>query len=624
MDTMLSLPSKKETEELIEKAKDWALMHGVCMRSKQKLNKNVLQFAPFILMPSPFPKKEFENACQIQIVLNILIHRVAQDYNFLKETLEEIVKVDNFTEKLFEICKIVNSEGGSAQKVSLGILRSDLMLDTTCSQKDMIKKCLPYCRWKQVEINTIASGFGWLGPASTELHKFVLRELGYHKEIKNLPENNALQIICSSMIKAWKIYGNEQAVILFVVEDVTYNICDQRFQEFEIRKQNPNVRVIRRNLTQLAATAKLDSNKELIVDNYIVSVVYYRSGYEPGQYHTQKEWDVRLLIERSLAIKCPTIQYHLAGTKKVQQALAKPGVISRFLKNEKTCAEIKEIFTELYALDFDEHGDAAIEMGITDPHRFVLKPQREGALPDVIHAVAKYEVNHEPREIFFFREGTIVMWNISEFECDNILKFLKKYEQNRYTEYIVKSESELMCYGYADYGKRNHIKDGNIILDLNATKLDKYTFSNAMAQSVKLGIWEASLDHYIDSIEFVTEDLKAGKKLRMTQHEVLKKQGKLFALRHSINLSSDLLDTPDFYWERENLERLYQETCSYFNIAKRTRVINEKLNHCVELVGILATHLSDRHHVRLEWMIIVLIMVEVIFEILHYAERYLS
>lgn len=33
---------------------------------------------------------------------------------------------------------------------------------------------------------------------------------------------------------------------------------------------------------------------------------------------------------------------------------------------------------ELYALDFDEHGDAAIEMGIKNPHCFVLKPQREG------------------------------------------------------------------------------------------------------------------------------------------------------------------------------------------------------------------------------------------------------
>lgn len=93
-----------------------------------------------------------------------------------------------------------------------------------------------------------------------------------------------------------------------------------------------------------------------------------------------------------------------------------------------------------------------------------------------------------------------------------------------------------------------------------------------MAQSVKLGLWEASLDAYIDSIEFVTEDLKAGRKLKMSQQEVLKKQGELFALRHSINLSSDLLDTPDFYWERDDLEMLYQQTCAYFNITKRTRV----------------------------------------------------
>lgn len=29
-------------------------------------------------------------------------------------------------------------------------------------------------------------------------------------------------------------------------------------------------------------------------------------------------------------------------------------------------------------MDFDEHGDKAIEMGIADPDRYVLKPQREG------------------------------------------------------------------------------------------------------------------------------------------------------------------------------------------------------------------------------------------------------
>lgn len=48
-----------------------------------------------------------------------------------------------------------------------------------------------------------------------------------------------------------------------------------------------------------------------------VAVVYFRSGYEVEAYSTEREWDVRLLIERSRAIKCPSIHYHLAGTKKV-------------------------------------------------------------------------------------------------------------------------------------------------------------------------------------------------------------------------------------------------------------------------------------------------------------------
>ena len=62
---------------------------------------------------------------------------------------------------------------------------------------------------------------------------------------------------------------------MFVVEDVTYNICDQRFHEFEIRHQNPAVFVIRRNLTQIANTAKLSEKQELImyVAYLILSVV---------------------------------------------------------------------------------------------------------------------------------------------------------------------------------------------------------------------------------------------------------------------------------------------------------------------------------------------------------------
>lgn len=180
------------------------------------------------------------------------------------------------------------------------------------------------------------------------------------------------------MVEAWKIIGNAQAAILFVIEDVTYNICDQRFHEFYIREKYPHIKVIRKNLTQISNGGELGPNKELVIGGTTASVVYFRSGYEPLQYHCQREWDARLMIERSAAIKCPSIHYHLAGTKKVQQALAKPGVLKRFLTDDDQIKRVQEIFTGLYSLDKNEGGDEAVEMVLANPEGFVMKPQREG------------------------------------------------------------------------------------------------------------------------------------------------------------------------------------------------------------------------------------------------------
>jgi hypothetical protein len=62
-------------------------------------------------------------------------------------------------------------------------------------------------------------------------------------------------------------------------------------------------------------------------------VAYFRAGYTPSDYPSESEWQARALIERSIAVKCPTIAYQLAGTKKMQQQLAQPGEVERFLSD---------------------------------------------------------------------------------------------------------------------------------------------------------------------------------------------------------------------------------------------------------------------------------------------------
>ena len=79
-------------------------------------------------------------------------------------------------------------------------------------------------------------------------------------------------------------------------------------------------------------------------DGVEVSVIYFRAGYEPGHYYGDKEW------------------YHLAGTKKVQQALSSATALRRFIEDEETVAQVMEIFTGLYTLDMNAEGDAAVEL----------------------------------------------------------------------------------------------------------------------------------------------------------------------------------------------------------------------------------------------------------------------
>ena len=85
------------------------------------------------------------------------------------------------------------------------------------------------------------------------------------------------------------------------------------------------------------------------------------------------EWNARLTIEKSQAIKCPSIALQLAGAKKVQQILANSNELERFIKSEAVIAELRSTFAGLYPMNED-----TITMIKANPNKYVLKPQREG------------------------------------------------------------------------------------------------------------------------------------------------------------------------------------------------------------------------------------------------------
>ncbi|KAG8510716.1 Required for meiotic nuclear division protein 1, partial [Galemys pyrenaicus] len=223
----------------------------------------------------------------------------------------------------------------------------------------------------------------------------------------------------------------------------------------------------------------------------------------------------------------------------------------------------------------------------------------------------------DPGTMFFFREGAAVFWNVKDKTMKHVMQVLEKHEVQPYEIALVHWENEELNYTKTEGQSKLHRGEIrlNSGLDLDDAILEKFAFSNALCLSVKLAIWEASLDKFVESIQSIPESLKAGKKVKLSHEEIMQKMGELFALRHRINLSSDFLITPDFYWDRENLEELYDKTCQFLSINRRVKVMNEKLQHCMELTDLMRNHLTEKRALRLEWMIVILITIEVMFEL---------
>jgi len=263
-------------------------------------------------------------------------------------------------------------------------------------------------------------------------------------------------------------------------------------------------------------------------------------------------------------------------------------------------------------------------------------------LPDNCLCVkSKYQGANEiePRHVYFFEDGSVVFWNVSNEEQYSLLEMLNKYQETPYPINMVNDESEEMYFlrmsnhsNNASHGSESNaiypynngnklqtrLLHGNICFsDEHGTSnenhiLEKYAFSDAISLSVKLGIWEKSLDEFAERVEFIADDLKRGQTVDLKIEQILKYLGELLTLRHSVNLHSNILAIPDFYWDRESLEYLYTQLYSHMSISKRTKLFNERLNHCVDLMQLVKQHLTDNKHTRLEWIIIGLIAIEVL------------
>ncbi|GLB38570.1 putative glutathione synthetase [Lyophyllum shimeji] len=364
--------------------------------------------APLALFPSPFPRSIFEHAKRIQRTYNVLYSRIAQHEQFLDRVMgteNGVGKVDDFIGQLWTGWKQLRDEG-LVQPLHLGLFRSDYLLHAPSGESPSLK---------QVEFNTISSSFGALSERTAAMHRYLNASTQYynassHLKTDSFPENDTVAGLVEGLATAHKAYNNEKAYILFVVQPGERNIFDQRPLEYKLLEKY-SIHVIRQTFDELALSATLDPETRVLriscatdlhTDGSVeISTVYFRAGYAPVEYQTPAHYHTRFLLERSRAIKCPSIALQLAGGKKVQEVLTRSGVLEGFLSDEtkwgkaafrkEEVDELRESFMGMWGLDVGQDmitpDHDALESGEENfgvrkarelAPSLVLKPQREG------------------------------------------------------------------------------------------------------------------------------------------------------------------------------------------------------------------------------------------------------
>lgn len=228
-------------------------------------------------------------------------------------------------------------------------------------------------------------------------------------------------------------------------------------------------------------------------------------------------------------------------------------------------------------------------------------------------------------EIFILSYGVIVFWNFSEKQERNILADLtfaqdKTLMSRRLADKDV--ETEEFHFEYSPNTRRPRIYNDMITLR-SADHFVKMAMSHAIAQSVKLSFFEGRMDDSMAAAANVPKKLAMTGELKMTRAQVMRMSGQLFKLRVDVNLSSNILDTPDFFWESEpTLNPLYTAVRDYLEIRTRTTLLNQRCQVVFDLLDILSESIADSNMHRITWIVIALILISVIVTTFEVALRF--
>ncbi|XP_014287277.1 required for meiotic nuclear division protein 1 homolog [Halyomorpha halys] len=222
---------------------------------------------------------------------------------------------------------------------------------------------------------------------------------------------------------------------------------------------------------------------------------------------------------------------------------------------------------------------------------------------NAVHLMSRSLNGTEDSHVFCFDVGTVVMWNLTHGQREEMLQFLERFEQHPYGFNMTRASSELLAYKYAEsrvaYLYDNTLYFGVAEKDSDLIGLNRFLISSALSLSTKVSVFENMIERDLCGMEKTATRIKAGKSLIMKQKQILRIAGVTYSTKYNLKHSKDSLLLPCKlldYFKSDDERESFTNACLYFSLPQRLELFDNNMVLCECYVNLLLKHLSYRQN----------------------------
>lgn len=144
--------------------------------------------------------------------------------------------------------------------------------------------------------------------------------------------------------------------------------------------------------------------------------------------------------------------------------------------------------------------------------------------------------------------------------------------------------------------------------------------ASVLAKSAVLADYEEQVAAVFDRIDPLSHDLQASR-LPRRRRALLRELGDVLAIQARMVGRAEISEKPDVIWDVPALDRLYEHLAKEYELLPRDQALSRKLDLIADATGTYLDLLHNRHALRVEWYIVLLIVVAIL---LHLYDLFLA